>query len=520
MRDLRRVSRFLAGVVFGVMAFSALMRNEAIARTMDGSAVTVDAPAGALEGRAQNGIDAFVGIPYVQPPVGALRWRAPQPFPRWSGVRQAATFGSDCPQVRLPGDVTASDQPMSEDCLTLNLWRPVGAKALPVMVWIHGGGFVMGSSTSPTLDGANLARRGVIVVSFNYRLGRFGFFAHPALTAEANGAPPVNYAFLDMIAALQWVQTNVAAFGGDPQHVTIFGESAGGAAVNFLVASPQTRGLFEQAIVESGANREPYARLSQDRPGRISAEKAGVAFAKKAGLPDKADMATLRALSVDVVQGKLSLFDTQADSFTGPVIDGHIVVADPIDSFASGAVPAIPYMIGTNGGELSQEVFAPILIDFISKQLSPEALAALKKAYGDPLAPKAIDDYFFGEAARGYARIMAARGTPTWLYRFDYVAEHDRAARKLANHASEIPFVFGNLPPQATASDRAIAQAMGDYWTSFAKTGNPNTASLPDWPRAGARDPMLIIRSTGPEAGHDDDPRLDAILRAQDSRTR
>ncbi|HEY1963027.1 MAG TPA: carboxylesterase family protein [Rhizomicrobium sp.] len=490
------------------------------ARAIEGKPIVVDLPAGVLQGRSRNGIDAFVGIPYAHPAIGSLRWRAPQALPRWSGVRPATVFGNDCPQVRLPGDVTPSDQPMSEDCLTLNLWRPAGAKSLPVMVWIHGGGFVMGSSTSSALDGASLARRGVLLVSFNYRLGRFGFFAHPALTAEANGAPPANYAFLDMIAALKWVQRNIAAFGGDPHHVTIFGESAGGAAVNFLLASPQTRGLFAQAIVESGANREPYARLSQDRPGRISAEKAGIAFAKKAGLPDKVDAAALRALPSDAVQGNLSLFDMQADRFTGPVIDGRIVLADPIDSFATDAVPAVPYIIGSNGAELSQEVFAPAMIDFIEKQLPPAALADLKKAYGDPPAPKLIDDYFFGEAARGYARIMAARGTPTWLYRFDYVAEHDRATHKSANHASEIPFVFGNLPPQATAADRAVAQAMGDYWTNFAKSGNPNSASLPAWPMAGAGDPMLIVRNTGAEAAHDDDVRLNAILQAQQSRPR
>jgi len=499
------------GVFVGIVM---LIATPAAARTLEGAPVKVEAPAGAVEGRARDGVEAFAGIRYVRAPIGDLRWRAPQPEPRWAGVRPAASFGADCPQVRIPGDLTPSDQPMSEDCLFLNLWQPAGAKRLPVMVWIHGGGFVAGSSSSPVLDGANLARRGVVVVSFNYRLGRFGFFAHPALSAEAGGKPPVDYAFLDMIVALKWVRANVAAFGGDPNRVTIFGESAGGAAVNFLMASPEAQGLFAQAVVESGANRLGYARTTEDRPGHISAEKAGLAFAKAAGLPDTADVAALRALPSDAVLGQLSMFDTQADRFAGPTVDGQIVVADPIDRFTARAVPALPYMVGSNGGELSQESFAPLMIAAIEKYSPPAALAELKRAWGDPLPLALIDPYFFGEAVRGHARIMAARGTPAWQYRFDYVAKGDRAKRAHANHASEIAYVFGNLPASATPTDRAVARAMGDYWTNFAKTGDPNGAGLTRWPAAGAGDAMLFVDAAGFAARHDDDPRLDSITRA------
>lgn len=503
-----------------ILALLMLVTAPVFGRTLAGEPVTVAAPAGPVTGRAQAGVEGFAGIPYAAPPIGDLRWRAPKQVPRWTAPRDAAAFGSDCPQVTIPGDLTPSDQPQSEDCLYLNLWRPSGAKALPVMVWIHGGGFVAGSSASAVLDGTNLARRGVVVVSFNYRLGRFGFFGHPALSVEAGGKPAVNYAFQDMIAALKWVQANVAAFGGDPKQVTIFGESAGGAAVQFLTGSPAATGLFGKAVVQSGANREPYARVAADRPARISAEKAGLAFAKAAGLADSADAAALRALPASTVQGQLSLFDTQADRFTGPVIDGTIVPADPIDRFQSGAVPAMPYLIGSNGGELSQEAFAPILVGLIEKQLEPAPLADLKHAYGDPLAPVVIDAWYFGEAARGYARIMSARRSPTWLYRFDYVAENGRAARKLAQHASDIAYVFGNLPADATRADRAMAHAMGAYWTNFAKTGDPNGSGLPNWPRAGAGDPMLKLAIGGPVAARDDDPRLDAILTAQNTRPR
>ena len=518
--------QFLLAAVAALM----LAPSPVDARAIDGVAITVRAPAGALQGRARDGIHAFVGIPYATPPVGPRRWRAPAPAARWGGVRPAVQFGNDCPQQRLPADATPSAQPMSEDCLVLNLWRPAAAGSpagngaprhlLPVMVWIHGGGFVMGSSASPVLDGAALARRGVVLVSFNYRLGRFGFFAHPALSAEAGGRPAVNFAFLDMIAALRWVRDNAASFGGDPGNVTIFGESSGGAAVNFLMAAPGARGLFHKAIVQSGANREPYARLATDRPGRISAERAGTAFAVAAGLADaRADQ--LRALPADAVQGSLSLWDMQADRFTGPVIDGDTVLADPIDRFAAGATPAIPYMIGSNGAELSEESFAPIMMNLIRSQVTAESLADLKRAYGDPPGPALIDDYFFAEAARGYARIMAARGVSAWHYLFDHVAESERASRHGANHASEIAFLFGNLPVSAGTSDRETARMMGDYWSNFARSGDPNGPGLPSWPRQAAGDPLLLFGASGVSvvAGRDSG-RLDAVERAMAARAR
>lgn len=507
---------------YGVLILAAMLTfgAQAEGRSVSGAPAIVAAPAGKVEGASAGGVDAFLGIPYARPPVGELRWRPPQPVPSWRPVRPARAFGFDCPQETVPGDPYPSNQPQSEDCLYLNVWRPTGARALPVMVWIHGGGWVSGTSAWVPTEGAGLARRGVIIVSFNYRLGRFGFFAHPALTAEAKGRPPVNYAFLDMIAALKWVKANIAAFGGDPRQVTIFGESAGGAAVNFLMASPEARGLFDKAIVESGANRDVFARLKEDRPFKIAAEKAGVAFAKSAGLLADATPAQLRALPADVVAGKLSMWDMQADRFAGPAIDGSIVVADPIDRFADGSVPVVPYLIGSNGHELSEESFARIILDALVKYTPSNALAELKRAYGDPLDPAVIDDFLFGEAARGYARIMAKRGSPTWLYRFDYVAEENRATRNAANHASEIAFVFGNLPESATAHDRAIAKAMGDYWVNFAKSGNPNGKDLVKWPAQGAGDPMLVIANAGPHEARDDNSRLDAVERAQALRPR
>lgn len=495
-----------------------LMTTPLYARSIEGRPVAVAAAAGTLEGRAKDGVEAFVGIPYAAPPIGPLRWRPPEPAPRWKGIRVAAAFGNDCPQLRFPGDATPSTQPLDEDCLTLNLWRPEGARRLPVMVWIHGGSFVAGSSTSPVLDGAALARRGVLLISFNYRLGRFGFFAHPALTREAGGKPHANFAFLDMIAALQWVKANAAAFGGDPDNVTIFGESAGGSAVNFLVASPMAEGLFDKAIVMSGANRERFARIDVDRPGRTSAQFAGVGFAAKAGLVQP-DAAALRALPADKVQGGLAMWDVQGELFAGPVIDGHSVVADPIERFAGGAVPKIPYIIGSTSAELSEEAYAPVMMDLIRARTSISGMASLERAYGDPPALGLIDDYLFTEAARGYARIMAAHGAPTWRYVFDHIAEADRAKRKGAAHASELAYLFSNLPAAAGADDRKIAKMMGDYWVNFARTGDPNGDALPDWPRSGANDPLLLFGASDATAETNrNTARLDAVERVMAER--
>jgi para-nitrobenzyl esterase len=516
------------------LALMVMTASPAMARELSGAPVTVTAPAGTIEGRTQGGVDGFADIPYAAPPVGPLRWRPPGPAPRWQGARQAVRFGNDCPQLRIPGDATPSDQPMSEDCLVLNVWRPAGAHGpsarsrgeeraprapLPVMVWIHGGAFVAGSSASPVLDGAALARRGVVLISFNYRLGRFGFFAHPALTREAGGHPDANFAFLDMIAALRWVRDNAAAFGGDPGNVTIFGESAGGAAVAFLMAAPPARGLFHKAILQSGAGRQPYARLDTDRPSRISAHMAGFGFAAGAGLSEP-DPAALRALPTEKVLGGLAFYDLQPLSFTGPVIDGRTVLADPDDQFAAGRVPAVPFMIGSTGAELSEEPFAGIMLDLIRAQQGAAGMAILQRAYGDPPARALIDDYFFTEGARGFARMMARRA-PTWLYVFDHVAEVDRGRRHGANHASELAYLFGNLPANAGPDDRETARLMGDYWVNFARTGDPNGASLPGWPRLGRGDPLLLFGANAASVERNRNAaRLDAVERAMAARPR
>ena len=266
-----------------------------------------------MAGAAADGVVSWKGVPFAAPPVGDLRWRAPRPAPAWDGVRQASAYANDCMQQPFPSDAAPLGTPPAEDCLYLNVWAPEkpAAAKLPVMVWIHGGGFVNGGSSPAVYDGSHFARRGVVFVSFNYRLGRFGFFAHPALTQEAAGGPLGNYGYLDQIAALRWVQKNVAAFGGDPGNVTLFGESAGGGSVNTLMISPLAKGLFHKAIVQSGGGRAggvmAMRHARQPGPdGSPSGEANGLAFAKLAGVTgeDAAALAALRKLpAADVVRG-------------------------------------------------------------------------------------------------------------------------------------------------------------------------------------------------------------------------
>ncbi len=287
---------------------------------------------GRLVGRQSDGIESFKGVPFAAPPVQALRWRPPQAPASWSGERDAGDVGAICIQAPANGDPGVGPGTPSEDCLTLNVWRPAGqGEPLPVMVWIHGGGYNNGSGTPPLYDGTNLARRGMVVVTINYRLGRLGFFDHPALAFErAAGEPAGNYGVMDQIAALQWVRDNIAVFGGDPDQVTIFGESAGGAAVMQLMVAPTARGLFRRAVVQSGLGRQRSALLADDRPGRPSAQTLGTIFARSAGLPN-ATADDLRRLPAERLLTPMPAF--YSDNL---VVDGQVLSEDVVEAFAAG----------------------------------------------------------------------------------------------------------------------------------------------------------------------------------------
>lgn len=482
------------------MPFAALL---AVVLLSAGSPAAAEAPAvRVVEGQAQgvdeDGVAVFKGLPYAAPPVGPLRWRPPQPPAAWAGVRDASAYGADCVQKRGGWDSTQSKLPVSEDCLTLNVWAPSKAAGLPVMVWIHGGGFTMGSGSQPLFDGGKLARRGVVVVTLNYRLGRFGFFAHPALTAE-DAAALGNYGLMDQVAALQWVKRNIAAFGGDPDKVTIFGESAGGGSVIQHMLMKPSQGLFRAAASESGGGRDVWPTLAE-------AEQKGVAFAVKAGVPgaDAGALAQLRGLPAKTVAGNLDLLSGEPDTYSGPMIDGRLVTQRPSDGFAAGRAAKVPFLVGANSNELGfiPAIFLGPVTAAAAKQLGDDRDAVMK-AYGSKAEYDArlASDLTFVEPARFLAAQTAGRGQPTWLYSFGYVPTAQRASQKGAGHATELAFVFGNLgvlAKPATPEDEQAAALVGDYWTAFARTGDPNGAGRPAWPRYDAKtNRRLEISITG-----------------------
>ena len=428
-------------------------------------------------------------------------------------MRDASAYGSDCVQKRAGWDATQSKLPVSEDCLTLNVWAPAKAAKLPVMVWIHGGGFTMGSGSQPLFDGGTLARRGVVVVTFNYRLGRFGFFTHPALTAEGAAALG-NYGLMDQVAALQWVKRNIAAFGGNPDKVTIFGESAGGGSVIQHMLMQPSRGLFRAAVSESGGGRDDWPTLA-------AAEGKGVAFASKAGVKgsDAAAVAQLRALPAKTLAGNLDLLNGEPDTYSGPMIDGKLVTSRPGEGFAAGRQAKVPFLVGANSNELGfiPAIFLGPVTAAAAKQLG-DGKDAVVKAYGSKAEYDAhlASDLTFVEPARYLAAQAAGHGQPTWLYSFGYVPTAQRGSQKGAGHATELAFVFGNLgvlAKPATPEDEQAAALIGDYWTAFAKTGDPNGTGRPAWPRYDAKaDQRLEISITGAAApGPAGGPGLDAI---------
>jgi para-nitrobenzyl esterase len=491
-------------------------------------AAPVRTESGLVSGVVADGVVAYKGIPYAAPPVGELRWRAPRPVARWEGVRQAAGYAHDCMQLPFPSDAAPLGTPPAEDCLYLNVWapeKPASAK-LPVMVWIHGGGFVNGGSSPAVYDGRHFAKRGVVLVSLNYRLGRFGFFAHPALTREAAEGPLGNYAYLDQIAALKWVQGNVAAFGGDPGNVTLFGESAGGGSVHTLMASPLAKGLFHKAIVESGGGRAdglmPLRSLGE-------AEATGLAFAKLAGVAgeDAAALAALRRLpAADLVRGlNMASMRQQGDTYAGPMIDGKVVVEEPEAAFRAGRQARIPYLVGANSREFGMMPLPPQAIEGMLaryRAARDEVVAAYdpeKKGDMGEVGVGLMSDAAMVEPARLFARLASAAGQPTFAYRFSYVASSIRKDTKGALHATEIPFAFETVRAKygdaTTAEDEAMAAAMNAYWVSFARTGDPDGDGRPRWPAYSAKvDVIMDFGITGPAAKADPwKERLDIIDR-------
>jgi len=503
--------------------------------------VVVETTYGRLRGQVQDDVVAFLGIPFAAPPVGELRWRAPEPPATWDGIRDALEFGPACPQGLMPG-MDSESLVLAEDCLYLNVWAPRerGEELLPVLFWIHGGGFVNGRSSDPTLDGTALARNDVLVVSVNYRLGRFGFFAHPALTAEdAADGRLGNYGILDQIAALAWVRDNVEGFGGDPEQVTIFGNSAGGVSVHCLMISPLATGLFARAIAQSGCGRIndilPFPRLTA-APGRPSAESEGLAWAARHGIEGAGvdggwaeALAALRALPATAVVDGLHMGTQRSQGSSGPIVDGNVIPAPTEEAYLDGIQAPVPLIVGGSdadgfypffGGNPDQ-VFAPFgeLRAEAEALYDPDGSGELRR-YGT----YADGDLLFLEPARNVARQHAGHGHPTWLYRFSYVPESLRESRIGAWHSSDVAFVFDThrlkFGQEPTENDLLAATRFRAYWLAFARTGRPAPEGLPAWPHFDAdEDVLLDFQPEGPVARPDPArDRLDLAEEVADNR--
>jgi para-nitrobenzyl esterase len=442
---------------------------------------------GRLAGIADAGIRIWRGIPYAAAPVGAGRWRAPQPVPAWDGVRDASRFGCDSVQAPMPASRAPS---MREDCLYANVWAPADALAgeRPVMVWLHGGGFVGGSGADARCEGRWLAGRGVVVVTFNYRAGLFGYFAHPGLSGEANGTSG-NYGLLDQLAALQWVQENIAAFGGDPARVTVFGVSAGSASIALLLTSPAAAGLFQHAILHSPGTARPLASLAD-------AERAGRTLGD--------DIDALRDLPADRLFALTSKLTPAMRGLTTPRVlrpirDGHLIPEDERDAFAAGRLHAMPIIVGTNSDEgtlLTRNWPIATLADHRAALAAnfaddlEQALAlypALRDADARPAIAQAFADTQFNDGARLLLRAMTRLGMPCWRYLF---SRRRPGQNDGPHHGDEVAHLFGNLAAGRGVealpfdeADVAVSNAMAAAWVAFATDADPNAAGVAAWPR-------------------------------------
>ncbi|WP_415500658.1 carboxylesterase/lipase family protein [Asticcacaulis taihuensis] len=504
-----------------------------------GAPNTVQTVSGAVQGVTVEGVESFKGIPFAAPPLGDLRWRAPQPAAKWTGVKVADTFGHDCMQTPFGGDAAPLGATPGEDCLVLNVWRPAGVPKdakLPVIFWIYGGGFVNGGSSPPVYDGSSFAKKGVIMVSANYRLGRFGFFGFPELTKENkdNGLLG-NYGYMDQIAALKWVQANIAAFGGDPANVTIFGESAGGGSVNTLMTSTQSKGLFAKAIVQSGGGRGNLMgnrELSKDKPGMPSSETLGVNLARKYGIEGTGAeaLAALRKLSAEQINDGLGMMTMgqAGQTYGGPMVDGVIVAEAPQAVYEAGRQAKVPFMIGADTADIGFG-FAPTK-EAAFAAFGPYADQA-KAAY-DPDGTKTVQqinaeigmDKAMVEPSRFVASTISKQGIPAYEFRFGYVADSMKAEWKTGTpHATEIPYVMNTVKEKygdkLTPADAKIADQTNSYWANFAKTGNPNGEGLPHWPKYdSAKDELMVFTPEGVPVAQADPwkARMDVTAAAAD----
>jgi len=458
---------------------------------------------GAISGTAENGIALFKGIPFAAPPVGDLRWKAPAPVTPWSGVRKADAFAKACMQ---PPNSQGNTAPVSEDCLYLNVWTPAKSASdkLPVIVWIHGGGFIGGSTSIPMYDGTGYARKGVVFVSLAYRLGPFGFMAHPELSRES-GHGSGTYGIQDLVAGLQWVRANVSAFGGDPGNVTIFGHSAGSAAVSFLVATPLTKGLFHRVIAMSGASFAPLARsqnagVGMSIPALKTAEGTGAAFLSGLGVKS---IAEARALNADVIQSA-----TGPELTFRPVADGHVLSDDLSTLFAQGKFNDTPVLLGHTSDETlpfgGNKPVAPADFEKQTKEQFGARAQAVLDAYPHGTEAEATraarhvrNDTSFGWHMWAWARAQSAHGKGKV---FSYYYDNHGPQAEGSGHGSDVSFHFQTLRGTPTKENLALSDTISSYDINFARTGDPNGKGLPQWPAFNAKNPQVMVFDAEPSA--------------------
>ena len=503
---------------------TALLISALVPFAADGQTL-VNTTFGKLQGAIEAPAVVFRGIPYAVAPVGELRWRAPREPHHWSGVRMAREYGASCPQVLDAPTQLSPLNETSEDCLFLNVWVPREAgKKLPVVVWIHGGGFIAGSGSEREYDGTYLAAHGVIVVTINYRIGRLGFFAHPALERQHTDEPHGNFGLMDQIAALRWVRDNILQFRGDPKNVTVAGESAGGISIMALLTSSQAAGLFAKAIIQSGVVHRRMRSLAQNQDGLPSAESIGAEWAQSVGITGNGPevVAALRRLPVDrIAPASVSPELLQILQSGGPMLDGKVLSEPPDAAITDGRERRVPILIGCNDLEALVWSFdraagastIPITAldaEHIFQGLDQGQKQSIVEAYGGDVgslkrevALAIASDRMLGAPTFYVARTLSGR-TPIFLYRFSAVPTPLRSVSGQPPHGTEVFYVFGTLnrlpfePDRVSGEDRNLSASIMKYWTEFARTGEPAVRGQPSWSRLSSRDPKLMrFTSTG-----------------------
>lgn len=461
---------------------------------------------GWIQGTVTEDLTIYKGIPFAAPPVGELRWKAPQPAAKWEGVKQTTEYA--------PAPFQGGNPPSgkSEDCLYLNIWTPAKSanEKIPVLVWIYGGGFSFGSTSEPVHNGEHLARKGVVLVSIAYRVGQLGFLAHPELSAENQNPVSGNYGILDQIAGLKWIQENIAAFGGDPNKVTIFGESAGGISVSMLCASPLAKGLFHGAISQSGGSFGPTRTITfpgENMKTLQQAEQAGIEYAQKVGATSIADLRKIEADKLPMGMGMGGAW---------PIVDGYVIPDDQHKLYEEGKYNDVPVLIGYNSDEGAS----------FSREKTPEEyIAGVKARYGkfadylikaypatETTVPKTARDLArdaaFGWQTWSWARLQSKTGkSKVFYYYFDQHPEYPEDSPRFgygSPHGQDVAYVFMHLDkskPETTKSDLEISEAMGTYWTNFAKYGDPNSEDVPEWPAFSIENPAVMYLGPTPYIG-------------------